>query len=58
MHHRPHIDKHGLIVGWDCAVYKAFLNDNAVAEDQGVDLALKVTEHSVLESLFDALRLS
>ena len=57
MHHRPHIDKHRLIECRDRASDEALLNNNAMAEDHGVEDATQLN-HGVLEFLLDPLRLS
>ena len=55
MHDRAYIDQHSLIKGWNSASDKAFLNDNAVAKNQGIQHAAQL-QHDVLEFLFDSLR--
>lgn len=55
MHHGAHVDKHCVVEVGDRHCDDAFLNDDSVAKDHGVEDTFEAFEHSRLELGLDAL---
>ena len=58
MHHATHVDEHRVIEDRDSRSDEAFLNDDAMAKDHGIEDSSEGAQHHILELLLDTLRLS